>query len=266
MAQLEALIFDVDGTLADTERDGHRVAFNRAFADAGLDWDWSVPLYGELLQVTGGKERIRYYLDRFKPDFPRPEDLDGFIAGLHRAKTAHYTGMLAEGAIPMRSGVARLLNEARAAGVRLAIATTTTPENVTALLEHALAPDAVSWFEVIAAGDVVPAKKPAADIYDYALAQMQLPPQACLAFEDSQNGILSSRGAGLATVVVVNDYTRDHDFSGAALVADEFGEPDAPFRVLAGDAGDKRCFDLELARRLHERSAGKGAPRAHESA
>lgn len=264
MSQLEALIFDVDGTLADTERDGHRVAFNRAFADAGLDWEWTVELYGELLEVTGGKERIRYYLDRYNPDFQRPADLDEFIVGLHRAKTDHYTNMLAEGTIPMRAGVKRLLQEARDAGLRLAIATTTTPANVTALLEHALAPDAVSWFEVIAAGDIVPEKKPAADIYHYALEQMQLGPADCLAFEDSQNGIRSSLGAGLATVVIVNGYTRDHDFSGAALVIDEFGEPEAPFQVLAGDAGDARCFDLALARRVHER--GQGPQRSHETA
>jgi beta-phosphoglucomutase-like phosphatase (HAD superfamily) len=159
MAKLTALIFDVDGTLADTEKDGHRVAFNQAFAEVGLDWDWSVELYAKLLEVTGGKERIRYYLQRFNSQFRGPDDLDGFIADLHRRKTAHYTRMLAEGAIPMRPGVNRLLNEAMAAGVRLAIATTTTPENVSALLRYSLAPDAEDWFEVIAAGDIVPAKK-----------------------------------------------------------------------------------------------------------
>lgn len=266
MSQMQAMIFDVDGTLADTERDGHRVAFNRAFADAGLDWDWTAALYGELLAVTGGKERIRYFLDRFYPQFERPADLDGFIADLHRAKTAHYTAMLADGAIPMRAGVARLLAEARAAGVRLAIATTTTPANVTALLEHALAPDAVSWFEVIAAGDIVPAKKPAADIYHYALERMNLRAEDCLAFEDSENGIRSSLGAGIDTVVIVNDYTRDHDFSGASLVVDELGEPDAPFAVLAGDPGDARWFDLELARRIHALGEAQRAARNHDSA
>jgi phosphoglycolate phosphatase-like HAD superfamily hydrolase len=143
---LRALLFDVDGTMADTERDGHRVAFNRAFAEAGLDWEWDVPLYGELLAVTGGKERMRHYVERHRPDWQKPKDFDDLIVRLHAAKTRHYTGLLAERAIPLRPGVRRLLDEARAEGVRLAIATTTTPDNVTALLEHSVAPDAESWF------------------------------------------------------------------------------------------------------------------------
>jgi HAD superfamily hydrolase (TIGR01509 family) len=251
MNELKALLFDVDGTLADTERDGHRVAFNRAFADAGLDWQWSPALYGELLAVTGGKERIRFYLEKFNTDFQRPDDLDGFIKDLHAAKTEHYTQMLAEGAIPLRPGVKRLINEARAAGLRLAVATTTTPANVEALLSHALAPDSMSWFEVIAAGDVVPAKKPAPDIYTYAMEKMGLTAADCIAFEDSRNGILSTHGANLKTIIAVNGYTEDDDFSGAAIVLDQWGEPDAPFTVLAGDAGDSIYLDLALVKRLH---------------
>lgn len=251
MTDLQALLFDVDGTLADTEKDGHRVAFNRAFADAGLDWDWTPDLYGELLAVTGGKERIRYYLQNFNRDFDAPEDLDAFIRGLHAAKTDHYTHMLAEGAIPLRPGVRRLLEEARDAGLRLAVATTTTPANVAALLNHAIEPGAMDWFEVIAAGDIVPAKKPAPDIYAWAMAQMGLTPAACIAFEDSRNGILSSQGAGLKTIVTVNDYTRDDDFSDAAIVLDQMGEPERPFTVLAGDAGGAEHLDLDLVRRLH---------------
>jgi HAD superfamily hydrolase (TIGR01509 family) len=248
---LEALIFDVDGTLADTERDGHREAFNLAFADAGLGWQWDVPLYGELLAVTGGKERIRHYLDRYRPDFRRPADLDILIARLHRAKTVHYTRMLAAGRIPLRPGVRRILEEARAARLRLAIATTTTPENVTALLASALGAEAENWFDVIGAGDVVPAKKPAPDIYHYVLDRLRLNPRQVLAIEDSAHGLHAARAAGLVTVVSVNDYTRAQDFSGAAMVVDSLGEPEAPSRILAGPPFDGvRCVDLQLLRKL----------------
>jgi len=232
---LEALIFDVDGTLADTERDGHRVAFNLAFKEAGLDWNWTIDLYEKLLSVTGGKERIKYYLDNFNTDFKKPENFDAFVASLHQAKTDHYTALLAKGSIPLRSGVERLIKTARKEGLRLAIATTTTPANVEALLTHTLGPESMDWFEVIAAGDIVPAKKPAADIYFYALEKMQLTAAKCVAFEDSHNGILSARGADLITVITVNDYTLDHDFSGAAVVLDQYGEPNISAKVLQGD-------------------------------
>jgi len=251
MSDLQALIFDVDGTLADTERDGHRVAFNRAFEKAGLDWDWSVDLYGKLLQVTGGKERMKFYLDNFNTDFKKPENLDEFVAKLHRSKTDFYTKLLSEGAIPLRTGVKRLINEARAAGMRMAIATTTTPANVTALLEHALDENATSWFEVIAAGDIVPAKKPAADIYDYALQEMGLDAAACLAFEDSENGILSSAGAKLTTIVTINSYTTEHDFRDAAVVLDNMGEPDQAFTVLQGNAFGYTYLNLEALQAIH---------------
>ena len=254
MAELAALLFDVDGTLADTERDGHRVAFNRAFAEAGLAWEWDVPLYGELLAITGGKERMRHYLEQYQPAATLPGDPAGWIAELHRAKTRHYEALLGEGGIPLRPGVERLLREAREAGYRLAIATTTTPANVTALLENAVGADAVQWFEVIAAGDVVPAKKPAPDIYTYAMAKMGLEPAQCIAFEDSHNGILASKGAGLKTIITVNDYTRDHDFNNAELVLDSFGEPQRPFQVLSGTAAilnGAEYLDMALVKRVH---------------
>lgn len=251
MSGLKALIFDVDGTLADTERDGHRVAFNLAFADAGLDWSWSVDVYEDLLSVTGGKERIQFFLDKYTPDSDLPEDKTAYIAELHQSKTAHYTSLLAKGAIPLRPGVERLLNEVRKAGLRLAIATTTTPANVEALLVHTLGEESMSWFEVIAAGDIVPAKKPAADIYDYALQKMNLDAADCIAFEDSYNGVLSSLAANLKTIITINDYTRSHDFSGAAIVLDQMGEPDSSFKVLAGDAPGYKYLNLDMVKAIH---------------
>jgi len=252
VSTLTTLLFDVDGTLAETE-EIHRQSFNRAFAQAELDWEWSKQLYSELLSVTGGKERIRYYLDTHRPDFEAPMKLDEFIAGLHAAKTDIYTRTVAAGDVPLRPGVKRLLNEARSAGLRLAITTTTTPANVTALLHHSLAADAESWFEVIGAGSVVPAKKPAPDIYHYVMEQMAVSPGECLAFEDSANGLRSAREAGLNTLVTVSEYTREDDFAGAALVLDHLGEPDSPFTVLSGDVGNHRYVTVELLMELHAR-------------
>jgi beta-phosphoglucomutase-like phosphatase (HAD superfamily) len=247
---LKALIFDVDGTLANTERDGHRVAFNRAFEAAHLNWNWSVELYGKLLAITGGKERIFHYIEQYCPGFQPPTDLKAFIAELHAAKTEHYCQLLAEGSIPLRQGVERLLKEARQAGLRLAIATTTTLPNVTVLLEHTLGLDSIGWFDIIGAGDIVPAKKPAPDIYDYVLEKMGWSPNECLALEDSENGLISATQANLKTVVTINDYTRNHCFEGAALVLDCFGEPDAPFQTLAGNAFGTQYFSVELANLL----------------
>lgn len=249
MSKLTTLLFDVDGTLAETE-EIHRESFNRAFRDAGLDWNWSLSLYGELLAVTGGKERIRYFIERDRPAFEAPNDLDAFIAGLHAAKTRHYTDTVAAGDVPLRPGVRRLLAAAREAGLRLGIATTTTPDNVTVLLEKSLAPDALSWFDVIAAGGIVPKKKPAPDIYDYAMRELGVSADECLAFEDSENGLRSACAAGLATLVTISQYTADQDFSDALVVLDHLGEPDAHCTALNGPAPERGYVDIAFLHAL----------------
>jgi HAD superfamily hydrolase (TIGR01509 family) len=213
-----ALIFDVDGTLSETE-ETHRRAFNRAFEQAGLPWQWDQALYERLLAVTGGKERIRYFIEDFDAPGDLPGDLDSFIRSLHAAKTTAYTDMVSGGDVELRPGIRELIGDAQTRGLRLAIATTTTPANVDALLDVTLGGS--DAFEVICAGDSVVHKKPAPDVYELALEKLGLDASACVALEDSRNGLLSSVAAGIPTVVTPGIYTRGQDFSEAALVIDD---------------------------------------------
>ncbi|OQW92115.1 MAG: phosphatase [Beggiatoa sp. IS2] len=250
MPELTTLLFDVDGTLADTERNAHRVAFNETFATHHLTWYWSETLYGELLAVAGGKERLKFYLTQYHPPTPPLADIETFIALLYRDKTQCYLEIVRQGHLPLRPGIQRLLMEARAAGLQLGIVTTTNHDNVIVLLEHSLSSQAVEWFAVIAAGDVVTAKKPAPDIYHYALAKLGVTANECLAIEDSDIGLRAALGAGISTVITLNDYSRHQDFTGAVLVVDHLGEPDLPFTIINGEVGQARWVDVPLLKRL----------------
>jgi beta-phosphoglucomutase-like phosphatase (HAD superfamily) len=191
------------------------VAFNEAFAEAGLPWRWDEALYDQLLQVTGGKERIRHFLSESDRWFLARPDAPDLIDGLHESKTGHYLRLLADGRVRLLPGVEALVREARGGDLRLAIATTTTPANVTALLDSTLGEGATSWFEVIGAGDVVPAKKPAPDIYRWVVDRLGLEPWQCLAVEDSGVGLAAAAAAGVPTVVVPSAHAAADDFSTA---------------------------------------------------
>ena len=236
---IKAIIFDVDGTLADTE-DAHRISFNKAFAENHPDWNWDVALYGKLLKVTGGKERIKYFVETCLPDFQKPADYESFVKNLHLVKTMHYTAMLREGRIPMRPGIKQLINDSRQAGIALAIATTTSPENVSPLLQQGLGEDSESWFAAIGCGDIVPHKKPAPDIYHWVLGKLGLDAADCIALEDSENGLRSSLAAGIKTFITTSHYTRNQDFTGAAAVFDDLNDLGHFYRVT-GLALSKPC-------------------------
>lgn len=208
---LRALIFDVDGTLAETE-ELHRRAFNDTFAAADMDWFWSPEDYRDLLLTTGGKERMRRFRTIIRAEGPSENE----IARLHAAKTRRFGSLLQQ--LTLRSGVAALIAQARQSGLRIAVATTTSRPNVDALCAACWGREADQVFGVIAAGDEVTAKKPAPDVYELALSRLGLPPEACLAFEDSRNGLDAARAAGLRTIVTPSDYTRHEDFTGASAV------------------------------------------------
>jgi len=218
---IRALIFDVDGTLAETE-EGHRRAFNAAFAEAGLDWAWDVELYRELYRVSGGKERMRRYADMRGVSANELSDAD--MAELHVRKNAHYAELVRAGQCPLRPGVERLIRASHAGLLRLAISTTTSRVNVVALIEATLRPDGLALFEAVVSGEDVPAKKPSPDAYLRVLEALALRPDECLAFEDSRNGLLAATAAGLATIVTPSLYTCHETFDGAAMVLPDLSD------------------------------------------
>ena len=216
---LRALIFDVDGTLADTES-AHLAAFNHAFAEFGLDWRWDEALYTELLNISGGKERILHYWKTAQPELRElgAMAMQETVNRLHELKTAAYESAVNEGAVNLRPGVLRLMDEAMSQGLQLAIATTTSPVNIAALLRRAIGSDWRLNFGAIGDASTAPIKKPDPQVYLQMLAALQLEAAQCLAFEDSSNGLRSATAAGLATLITPTRYTAHHDFSAAMQV------------------------------------------------
>lgn len=222
---LKALIFDVDGTMADTER-AHLAAFNFAFAQEGLDWVWDEALYTQLLEISGGKERIRHYWNQVNGDIKAMDGtaLDDTIERLHLMKTAAYEQSVQDGAVELRPGVLRLMQEAQADGLVLAIATTTSPVNIAALLRRHLGDAWASQFMVIEDASTAPQKKPHPQVYLQTLQRLGLEAAACVAFEDSANGLRAATGAGLRTVITPNHFTAHHDFTGALRIVPDLSQ------------------------------------------
>jgi HAD superfamily hydrolase (TIGR01509 family) len=246
---MQALIFDVDGTLADTET-AHLQAFNAAFAEAGLDWFWDEALYTRLLKVAGGKERLRHYwhvADLEEADGMRVNDV---IDAVHAIKTRHYVARAGNGGLPLRPGIARLIAEAQAAGIPVAIATTTTPANLDALLHAPFGPDWRSRFAAICDAGTTQVKKPSPDVYLAVLRQLGLKGSDCVAFEDSANGLRAARAAGIPTIVTPTVYTSQDDFDGALAVLPHLGEPHAPIPSSVPNEQDG-WVDLATLRQWH---------------
>jgi HAD superfamily hydrolase (TIGR01509 family) len=229
---MEALIFDCDGVLVDTERDGHRVAFNRAFAALGLPFEWSVAEYGRLLKIAGGKERMRSYFDQNR--WPvEAVDRDALIKRLHQLKTDYFIQLIESGELPVRSGINRIVDEAYSAGVRLAVCSTSNERAVIGVVRRLLGLERYAKFAGIFAGDVVSRKKPDPAIYQLAVQRLQLDPTRCLVVEDSHNGLVAASRAGLTCVITTSTYTVTEDFAHAVAVHPELGDPPAPHVTLS---------------------------------
>jgi HAD superfamily hydrolase (TIGR01509 family) len=245
-----ALIFDCDGVLADTERDGHRPAFNQTFAEAGIPVQWSEEDYADKLRIGGGKERMASLLtDEFVGANGLPADAEGqkeLLVAWHRRKTELYKEMVRAGRLAGRPGIARIVDEARQAGWSLAVASTSAEESVRAVLEHVVGADAAASFAVFA-GDVVAAKKPDPAIYMLALERMGVDVAEAIVVEDSRNGLLAAVGAGLRCLVTVSGYTADEDMSEALLVVTSLGDPGEPARVLANRSAARPGDQVTLA-------------------
>ena len=244
---MSTLIFDCDGVLADTERDGHRVAFNRTFREFGLPVEWSEEEYGVKLRIAGGKERMASLLT---PEFVRdnglPGDAEGqagLLAAWHKRKTAIYTEMVQAGMLPTRPGIQRIIGEAQDAGWTLAVASTSAEPSVRAILEQAAGPERANRFDLVLAGDVVAHKKPAPDIYLLALERLGVGPSDTLVIEDSRNGLEAATAAGLRCVMTVNGYTEEEDSSEAILVVTSLGDPGGERSRIIANRSDARPTD-----------------------
>ena len=234
--KLQALLFDCDGVLAETERDGHRVAYNQAMAEMGINAEWGIDEYAELVLIAGGKERLRYYFDKYPDKFPSARYDSDLIQKIYLKKTEIFKAMANNGAMPPRSGIARIVKEAHEMGLLLFVCSTSHKESVETLLHRNYGEDTLGWFKELFCGDIVPNKKPAPDVYILVKDKYSLDAAQCLVIEDSRNGLLAAKGARMRCIITQSYYTKDEDFTEADIVTTCLGDPGGEQCRILGDS------------------------------
>ena len=249
--KLNAILFDVGGTIAESE-EIHRVSFNEAFKEFGLNWYWDEAIYRELVFIGGGKERIKHYITRAWPEMLKQKNLTKYIESVHKIKGQIYEEFLNDSQLKARPGIIRLLKELKNEKIRLAIVSDTTEENLINLFKKGLGINPIEWFEILAHGGCTIQKKPSPDIYLWTLERLKLPPESCLAIEDAPRGVDSAIDAGLKVLVTPSIYTLEEKFEKSSLLLSHLGEPEEPFNVIKGDAFGHSFVDLDLLKKIHE--------------
>ena len=247
--ELSAVLFDVDGTIAETE-EFHRKSFNEAFKEFNLDWFWDEAIYSELINVGGGKERIMHHIKRAWPEMLNYKNLSKYVDSIHKTKNEIYEDYLLESNLKTRPGVIRLINELKKKSIKIALVSSTSEINLINLFEKGLKIDYKKIFDVVAHGDSTRSKKPSPEIYEWTLEKLRLPPQGCIAIEDSPRGLEASRAANISTVVTPSLLTNREDFKGAALIISHLGEPDNPFQVISGEDFGLKYVNTKLLEKL----------------
>ena len=248
--KLNAVLFDVGGTIAESE-EIHRVSFNEAFKEFGLNWYWDEAIYRELVFIGGGKERIKHYITRAWPEMLKQKNLTKYIESVHKIKGQIYEEFLNDSQLKARPGIIRLLKELKNEKIRLAIVSDTTEENLINLFKKGLGINPIEWFEILAHGGCTIQKKPSPDIYLWTLERLKLPPESCLAIEDAPRGVDSAIDAGLKVLVTPSIYTLEEKFEKSSLLLSHLGEPEEPFNVIKGDAFGHSFVDLDLLKKIH---------------
>ena len=249
---LKVIVFDIDGTVAETEKDIHRIAFNRAFKEAGIDYYWDEVNYGDYIHIGGGRERLRIVF----ADYPIDETKitrEEFISNLHKIKTKYYMELLEKDDFPARPGIKRLIEEAVEKGIKLAVASSSNDKSVNLLLERLLGKELKENFSLIIAGDMVKTKKPDPEIFNLVVGKLGVEPGECVVVEDSGIGLIAAKAAGMKCVVTVSLYTAKDSFDGADLLLESLGEPDAPAKILANPYNlDFEYVDVSVMEKLTE--------------